>query len=83
MRILAFVILVALFGISEIYAQNQRGTDQDQRGTEVPAPAPREMPSQGMMGMGMMGQMNRMMENCNKMMESHLQQKQRQPPQNR
>ena len=56
---------------------------QGSQGNTPPSPATAQgqgsMPGQGMMGMmGMMGQMdpaqmNRMMENCNKMMESRMQ----------
>jgi hypothetical protein len=55
---------------------------QDQHNPEPQSPAPGD---HGMMGNGhmpmtdMMQQMSAMMENCNKMMESHMQQQQGQP----
>jgi hypothetical protein len=72
MRTLALVTIAGLIGLSATYAQEQKSP-------EATPPAQRE---QGMMGgmMGMMKQKSRMMENCNKMMESHMQQKQ--APQN-
>jgi predicted lipid-binding transport protein (Tim44 family) len=68
-----------LLGLAGAYAQEQKPpADQNQ-------PNRQQMPmgqgmmggmGGGMMGGGMMEQMSRMMENCNKMMESHLQQRQ-------
>jgi hypothetical protein len=72
------LVALMVFGLSATYAQEQGATQ---------APSQREMPMmRGMMG-GMMGgdmrkQMSRMMENCNKMMEGPVQERQ-QPPQNR
>jgi hypothetical protein len=48
-------------GLSVGYAQDQKAPAQRQD---------QDMMNGGMMGM--MGQMSRMMENCNKMMESHM-----------
>jgi hypothetical protein len=72
-RNLSVPIAAALvLGLSIAYAQDQR-----------PAPEQGQQPQAGrgmggmmggmMQGDGMMAQMSRMMENCNKMMESHLQ----------
>jgi hypothetical protein len=73
MRI-ALVTLAVLAGLSATYAQEHKPAE---------APPPAQQREQGTMGgMGMMGQMSRMMENCNKMMESRMQQRQ-QAPQNR
>jgi hypothetical protein len=67
-----------LLGLTVAYAQ------------EKPAPEQSQPPQMGhgmmggmMQGGGMMAQMSRMMENCNKMMESHLQRQQQQPQQDR
>jgi hypothetical protein len=71
-----------IIGLSVAYAQDQR-----------PAPEQNQQPptGRGMGGMmggmmggdGMMAQMSRMMENCNKMMESHLQRHHQQQQQGR
>jgi hypothetical protein len=56
-------------GLSAGYAQDQKAPAQRQD---------QDMMNGGMMGM--MGQMSRMMENCNKMMESHTQRHQESQP---
>jgi hypothetical protein len=74
-RNIALAISSALvLGLSIAYAQDQRS-----------APEQRQPPQMGhgmmggmMQGDGMMAQMSRMMENCNKMMESHMQRQQQQ-----
>lgn len=60
----------AIIGLASANAQDQK-------------PSPEQKPSEqtqkgmhGMMGEGTMAQMSRMMDNCNKMMESHMQQQQ-------
>jgi hypothetical protein len=68
----AALLMMAGLAISA-YAQNEQNSPQ-----QPPQQSERGMMGGGMMGgmMGnheMMGQMSRMMENCNKMMESHMQ----------
>jgi hypothetical protein len=65
-----------ILGLAAAYAQDQRPAPNQRTPTEQGMPMGQGM--QGMMHNGMMGQMSRMMENCNKMMESHMQQRQQQ-----
>jgi hypothetical protein len=77
-RRLAFPIAAALaLGLPAAYAQDPKPAEQSQ------PQMGRGMMGGMMQGDGMMAQMSRMMENCNKMMESHMQREQRQPPQGR
>jgi predicted lipid-binding transport protein (Tim44 family) len=68
-----------LLGLAGAYAQEQKPPPDQNQPNRQQMPMGQGMMGGGMMGGGMMGQMSRMMENCNKMMESHLQQRQQSP----
>jgi hypothetical protein len=61
-------------GLSIAYAQDQKPTSEQNQ----PPQMGRGMMGGMMQGDGMMAQMSRMMENCNKMMESHMQRREQQ-----
>jgi hypothetical protein len=65
-----------LLGLAGAYAQEQKPPPDQNQPNRQQMPMGQGMMGGGMMGGGMMEQMSRMMENCNKMMESHLQQRQ-------
>jgi hypothetical protein len=69
-----------LLGLAGAYAQDQKPPPDQNQPNRQQMPMGQGMMGGmmggGMMGGGMMEQMSRMMENCNKMMESHLQQRQ-------
>ena len=69
--LLGSTLLATGLVLSDSYAEDQQGTPHQE------APSGHGMMGQGMGGMmgnqEMMAQMQRMMENCNKMMESHMQ----------
>jgi hypothetical protein len=66
--LIAASVMMAGLAVSA-YAQNDQNAPQ-----QPPPQGERGMMGGGMMGdQGMMAQMTRMMENCNKMMESHMQ----------
>jgi hypothetical protein len=67
----AVVLASALIiGLSATYAQDQKPPPEQDK------PSERGMMGGMMGGGGMMAQMSRMMENCNKMMEGHIQRRQ-------
>jgi hypothetical protein len=65
-----------LLGLVGAYAQEQKPSPDQNQPNRQQMPMEHGMMGGMMGGGGMMEQMSRMMENCNKMMESHLQQRQ-------